>query len=145
MDSKTCIPVDEVKKSLKDANIDIDNCFIEQTLPQVEFQGKYKFVRIIQSHADEFANALKSSNSLNLKFSRKQPVQQKKKKSLPLFARESGQGTNTMSSSNLNAGGGSQFLNGIIPSPGVPGLHPPPLPLSKYVCLECSRLGQRPK
>ena len=130
------IPVDDVKKSLKDANINIDNCFIEQTLPQVEFQGKYKFVRIIlpnQSHADEFANALKSSNSLNWKFSRKQPVQQKKKKIFSLFARELGQGTNTISSSSLNAGGGSQFLNGVVP--GVPGLHPPPLPPCHFLGL----------
>lgn len=70
--------IEEIKKSLSNAKINISDCFIEQTVRQEELQGKFKFVRITlpsQTRADEFARALKACESIRWKLARTQPVQ----------------------------------------------------------------------
>ena len=71
------LTVNEIRAALHKARVRNDDCFIEQTVPQEEFKGRKKFIRIIlpnRMRADEFASGMKRNGDLKWQFSRKLPV-----------------------------------------------------------------------
>lgn len=71
------LTVNEIRAALHKARVRTDDCFIEQTVPQEEFMGRKKFIRIIlpnRMRADEFASGMKRNGDLKWQFSRKPPV-----------------------------------------------------------------------
>ena len=71
------LTVEEIKAALHKARVHTDDCFIEQTVPQEEFRGLKKFIRIIlpnRIRADQFAGEMKRNSDLKWQFSRKPPL-----------------------------------------------------------------------
>lgn len=68
--------IDEINNTLKVRNLNTANCAIEQTLPQKEFVGTKKFVRVVfwnQAAVDDFVTKLKKVSDLPWQLSRKAP------------------------------------------------------------------------
>ena len=68
--------INSVISAFNAARIGVQDCYIEQTIPQDQFTGRFKFVRIVlpnQNRADEIANSFKKLQT-KWKLSRKQPT-----------------------------------------------------------------------
>ena len=68
--------IDEINNTLKVRNLNTANCAIEQTVPQKEFVGTKKFVRVVfwnQAAVDDFVTKLKKVSDLPWQLSRKAP------------------------------------------------------------------------
>lgn len=110
------LSVEEITTRLASANLKIDDSVIEQTIPQLQFQGKFKFVKITlpnQTRADEFARGLSSSLSISWKLSRSQPTQP-----------SGGEGASKSSSKRMR----DEVMRGSLPPVSQQRLHPPHIP-----------------
>ena len=120
------LTVEQIEAALRKARVHTDDCFIEQTVPQEEFRGLKKFVRIIlpnRIRADEFAGEMKRNNDFKWQFSRKPPIVGK---------RESSKGQGTTKPTSIRSGIPPSNHPSVLRPPflcsGPPHPRRPPLP-----------------